>query len=148
MTWHRIGFCQIITILVSNDAAIYLKKSLLHYFPDISLSQEDAKAVDCHHHLRNVWFNGLSKKLATYMKIQLQSDLSQIDGVLRISTNIEAVIRAIDKEFSLCANYPKGKGDQFKFWICQNHPGALLLHLQHANGSRQDICVEAAGSIY
>ena len=30
---------------------------------------------------------------------------------------IDSVLRAIDKEFSLPANYPKGHGDWFKFWM-------------------------------
>ena len=32
----------------------------------------------------------------------------------------EAVLRAIDKEFSLPANYPKGHGDMFLHWLKQN----------------------------
>jgi hypothetical protein len=38
----------------------------------------------------------------------------------------EAVLRAIDKEFSLPANYPKGHGDMFLHWLKRNHPGACL----------------------
>ena len=86
--------------------------------------------------------------MTEYMKKILQKDLLQIDGGLRVSTNIVSLIRAVDKMFSLCANYPKGKGDLFRLWMKIYHPGALLLHLKNAQGSRQDICVESAGSIY
>ena len=30
----------------------------------------------------------------------------------------------------------------------KNHPGALLLHVERASGSRQDLCVEGAGAVY
>ena len=55
-----------------------------------------------------------------------------------------ALIRAFDKEFSLCANYPKGHGELF----CATHSGELLLHVERSSGSRQDIFVEGAPAIY
>jgi hypothetical protein len=67
---------------------------------------------------------------------QLKNDLEEIDCRLRLSTSIDLVLRAVDKEFSLCANYPKGHGQLFCEWIKQNHPGSLLLHVERASGSR------------
>ena len=61
---------------------------------------------------------------------------------------MSAVIRAFDKEFSLNANYPKGHGELFKEWIKENHEGELLLHVERAGGSRQDLFVEGAPAIY
>ena len=35
------------------------------------------------------------------------------DNPFRVSTSVEALLIAFDKEFSLCANYPKGHGELF-----------------------------------
>ncbi len=78
----------------------------------------------------------------------MQEELDQIDDFLRVSTSFEALLRALDKEFSLCANYPKGHGEQFLAWILKHHPGALLFHVERAAGSRQDFAVEGAGAVY
>ena len=62
---------------------------------------------------------------------------------------MEAVLRAVDKEFSLPANYPKGHGDQFKFWLKEYHPEVLLfIAVQRTSGSRQDLAVEGAAAVY
>ena len=42
---------------------------------------------------------------------------------LSVHREIESLTRAIDKELSLMAIYPKGKGDEFKFWVQDNNPG-------------------------
>ncbi len=65
---------------------------------------------DCMHHLRNVWFGGMEKKLTVSLIILLWSSLDIIDPKLRVTASISAIIRAVDKEFSLLANYPKGHG--------------------------------------
>ena len=105
-------------------------------------------AVDCYNHLQNVWLGGMIKVLSTYLKEKLSDGLEYIDTRLRVSPNIEMVLRAADKEFSLCANYPKGHGELFYKWMDQYHPGTLLLHVERASGSRQDLCVEGAGAVY
>ena len=61
---------------------------------------------------------------------------------------MDAVLRAVDKEFSLPANYPKGHGDQFKYWLHKYHPGVLLVAVERTSGSRQDLAVEGAAAIY
>ena len=72
----------------------------------------------------------------------LCTSLDEIDPKLRVSSSISTIIRAIDTEFSLSANYPKGHGDLFAEWVLQRYPGALLLHVERAAGSRQDLCTE------
>ncbi len=57
-------------------------------------------------------------------------------------------LRAVDKEFSLPANYPKGHGDMFKYWLELNHPGALLVPVERSSGSRQDLACEGAAAVY
>ena len=104
--------------------------------------------VDCHHHLRNVWIKALNTHLSKYLNALMLDDLKVIDFRYRVSTKFDVVLRAIDKEFSLPANYPKGHGVMFKTWMDFNHPGALLLPVEHASGSRQDLTVEGAASVY
>ena len=111
--------------------------------PDVMVLQQD-----CHHHMRNVWIGALTKRLSNYLNEVLACDLDAIDFRLRVSTMIDAVLRAVDKEFSLPANYPKGHGDQFKHWLKKNHPGALLVPVQRTSGSRQDLSVEGAAAVY
>ena len=62
----------------------------------------------CHHHLRNVWFGAVTKRLSGYLNELLQADLECIDRRYRVSTKMDSLLRAVDKEFSLPANYPKG----------------------------------------
>eukprot|EP00957_Ditylum_brightwellii_P199082 15175856-Ditylum_brightwellii.AAC.1 len=61
---------------------------------------------------------------------------------------MESLLRAVDKEFSLCANYTKDHGDLIHEWIEHNHPGVLLLYIERTSGSRQDLAVEGAGAVY
>ena len=104
--------------------------------------------VDCWNHLRNVWLGGMTKALSSHLRGILLNDLDNIEKRLRVSTSIENILRAVDKEFSLAANYPKGHGELFRKWIETHHPGAVLLHVERTAGSRQDMCVEGAGTIY
>ena len=77
----------------------------------------------------------------------LRLSLDEIDSKLQVTTLISAMIRAIDKEFSLSANYPKGHGQLFLEWMREKHPGKLLLHVERASGSRQDLCTEGCMAI-
>ena len=104
--------------------------------------------VDCWNHLQNVWLGGMSKALSAFLNEHLTNYLEHIDPRLRVSTKIEMILRAVDKEFSLCANYPKGHGELFRDWMNVYHPGAVLFHVERTSGSRQDLCVEGAGAIY
>ena len=58
------------------------------------------------------------------------------------------LICAFDKEFSLCANYPKGHGALFREWMKSNHPEELMLHVTRSGGNRMDILLEASPAIY
>ena len=102
----------------------------------------------CHHHLRNIWWKWLEVSLSKYLRDALQGSLKEIDPSLRVSTNISDIIRAVDKEFSLPANYPKGHGKAFLHWLRKYHPGAILLPTERATGARHDLNVEGAGAIY
>ena len=104
--------------------------------------------LDCMNHLRNVWFGGVEKALTKHLNELLRTSLDDIDTMLRVTASISAIIRAIDKEFSLSANYPKGHGELFKAWMKKNYPGALLFHVERAAGSRQDLCTEGSLAIF
>jgi hypothetical protein len=103
---------------------------------------------DCHNHLRNVWIGAITKRMSAYLDELLACDLESIHFRYRVTTMMDAVLRAIDKEFSLPANYPKGHGDQFKHWLKLHHPGALLVPVERSSGSRQDLDVEGAAAVY
>ena len=103
---------------------------------------------DCMNHLRNVWFDNMERALTKELNILLQSSLDEIDSQLRVTLSMSAIICAVDKELSLSANYPSGHGKLFLEWIREYHPGVLLLHLQCAAGSRQDLCMEGLMPIY
>lgn len=123
------------------NAAQKLRRILTDLIPGVCYE------YDCMHHLRNVWFGNMEKALTKTLNAILRSDLDLIDPKLRVTASISAIIRAIDKEFSLSANYPKGHGELFREWMRENYPGELLLHVERASGSRQDLCTEGSMAI-
>ena len=104
--------------------------------------------MDCMHHLRNVHLKGVEKALTTYLNTYLKDTIEDIDPSLCVSSSMSALIRAFDKEFSLCANYRKGHGMLYNKWMKEHHAGELLLHVERAGGARHDLFVEGAPAIY
>ena len=90
----------------------------------------------------------MTKELSSFLRDFMISELDCIDTRLRVTTSIDAILRAVDKELSLTTNYPKGHRESVRKWIDTHHTGAILLHVEQATGSRQDLCVEEAGAIY
>ena len=72
----------------------------------------------------------MTKALSAFLRVELGDELDTIDPGLRVSPNVEMILRVVDKEFSLCANYPKRHGGRFTKWIDIHHPGALLIHVE------------------
>lgn len=103
---------------------------------------------DCMNHLRNVWLGNAEKVLTKDLNVHLRASLDKIDPKLRVNESMSAIICAVDKEFSLSANYPKGHGKIFLEWIREYYPGVLLLHVERAAGSRQDLCTEGSMATY
>jgi hypothetical protein len=99
-------------------------------------------------HLRNVWFGSMEKTLTRELNLHLRASLDEIDPKLRVTTSVSAIICAVDKEFSLSASYPKSHGKLFLEWIREYYPGVLLLHVERAAGSRQDLCTEGSMAVY
>ena len=96
------------------------------------------------HHLCNVWFGNMEKKLTTQLNCILRPSLAEIDPMLRVLASISALIREIDKEFSVSSNYLKGHGELFLEWMQAHHPGELLLHVERVSGLVQDMCTEGS----
>ena len=78
---------------------------------------------------------------------KIREKIYDINSRLRVSSSIESVPCAVNKEFSLCANYPKEHGELFHEWNDTYHPGALLLQVERVSGSRQDLAVEGEGAV-
>ena len=53
----------------------------------------------------------------------MKDKIYYIDMRLRLSTSMEPLLRAFDKEFRFCANYKKFNGELFCTWMEENHPG-------------------------
>jgi len=94
--------------------------------------------IDCWNHLRNIWLGAAMKALSKSIKDELDDSLAQCDPRLRVRTEIEQLIRAIDKEFSQMGNYAKGHGaKQFGPWLKRTYPSDFVLTEERAQGSRQ-----------
>ena len=102
-------------------------------------------SIDCWHHLRNVWFGAVIKKLGENLEEVLGHDFEQIHFSLRVTTDIGNIIRAIEKYFGEQANYTKGKGSMYYDYMRRYHQGVYLFPVSRAcGGARQDIGVEGA----
>ena len=78
----------------------------------------------------------------------LKYKIDDIDPCLRASTSIEPLLRAFDKDFIFCENYPKVHGEVFHPCMKENHQEGFLLFVERALGSRQDLVVEGSGVVY
>eukprot|EP00956_Cyclotella_meneghiniana_P014747 scaffold22205_cov76-Cyclotella_meneghiniana.AAC.14 len=82
------------------------------------------------------------------MREVLADDLIELPAIYRINLDIDDLFRCIDKEFSKTANYAKGHGSEFFWWMQEFHPDAYLFPVIRAlGGTRQDLCVEAAPAV-
>ena len=95
-----------------------------------------------------MWLRGIKKALSTLLSNTMSEELDEIDLWMRFSTSIKSVLRDVNKEFSLCANYSKVHGELFGKQIETYHPVALILHIERALGYHQDLYVEGAGALY
>jgi hypothetical protein len=130
------------------DRRVKEKKEELGGLPNDEDSSLTVIIQDCHGHMRNIFINGITKRMSSYLARVLAEDLEGIDKRLRVGTTFDMVLIAIDKEFSIPANYPKGHGPEFKHWLKAHHPGALLVPVQRTAGSRQDLATEGAAAVY
>ena len=86
--------------------------------------------------------------IRNYMSTLIKDNLEENAPELRVSPRFENMCRAFDKEFSLCANYPKGWGSNFRLWMKENHSGELLFHVERACKGRMDVVSMVSMEIY
>jgi hypothetical protein len=78
----------------------------------------------------------------------LADDLAAIPSLYRMTLEVEDLFRGCEKSFSGNANYAKGQGSQFTYWMSTNHSTAYLYPLARScGGARQDLCVEGAPAV-
>ena len=82
--------------------------------------------MDCHNHMRNVFFaNPIKKALSADLLNLLKDSLSEIDRSLRVGTVHTSFSISYNKEFSQCCNYPKGGGMFFTTYLRKKFPHRL-----------------------
>eukprot|EP00957_Ditylum_brightwellii_P004309 327210-Ditylum_brightwellii.AAC.1 len=99
---------------------------------------------DCHHHLRNVWFSQVERKLSKALKLVLEDGVDAIYPSLHVTTSPSNFYVAVYKGTSITNNYAKGYGEDFFMYMKEHNNGQLLWHVQRTLGSRQDIITEGA----
>ena len=67
--------------------------------------------IDCWHHLRNIWIDEMTKRLSIRVKALVCDSLERIPHKWRVGTSLKTLLYAVDKEFALAINYPKGRGN-------------------------------------
>ena len=89
------------------------------------ISEEEIRIrqSDCWHHLRNTWIGNTVKVLGAHLTDTLAEDLENIPTIYRVSTEISALMISTEKYFGTQANYVKGKGSMFLWWMRTTHPG-------------------------
>ena len=80
----------------------------------------------CSHHLFNVRFSAVIKKLYAHLSELLEEDIEEIHYSLPVTTDIGNILCGIEKYFGGTANYAKGKGYMFMDYMCRYHPTAYL----------------------
>ena len=98
--------------------------------------------------MHNIRIEHVTIRLSNYLTDILAQDLDNIHFRYHVSTMFNAVLHAVDKEFSLPANYPKGYGDMFLHLLRLPHPGVFLVPAQRTPGSRQDLAAEGAAAVF
>ena len=90
--------------------------------------------IDCWHHICNVWFGNVSKQMNKTLQEVLGDQLSDLPLNYRIHTDIVASLHAIEKECTKTANYAKGHGDEFHYYMKMYHHEAYLFPFARACG--------------
>ena len=103
---------------------------------------------DCWQHLRNIFLAEMSSAQAKHMQAEMQSELDTFSSWERMSTEYSQLLRSTYKEFHHGCRYYKGKGKPYDLWLRETHPKAFVVHLERADGGRQDLDYDAAIPMY
>ena len=106
------------------------------------------RQADCWHHLRNTWIGNTVTVMSRHLAGVLSEDLEQIPTMYRVTMEASSLMIATEKYFGIQANYVKGKGSMFLWWIRTYHSGVYLYATARAcGGTRQDGDTEGAGPV-
>ena len=104
--------------------------------------------LDCWQHMRNIFLKHMSAAQAKHVGEQLQPQLEKFSAWERMSTEFSQLLRAAYREFHHGQRYYKGKGKEFWEWLRREYPAVFTLHLERAEGGRQDLDFDAAVPLY
>lgn len=119
-----------------------------------SMSEDERTAatrthkVDCWQHLRNIFLAEMSAAQAKHVQAELQPELDTFGAWERMSTDFSQLLRASFKEFHHSCRYYKGQGRSYSVWLRETHPTDFTIHLERADGGRQDLDYDAAVPLY
>lgn len=103
---------------------------------------------DCSQHIRNIFLAEMSRAQAQHVQKELQPELDTFAAWERMNTNFDQLLRAAFKEFHHSCRYYKGQGRSFNVWLRETHPTGFCIHLERADGGRQDLDYDAALPLY
>lgn len=95
--------------------------------------------VDCWQHMRNIFLAEMSAEMARHVKAELQPELDTFSAWERMSTDFTQLLRASFKEFHHSCRYYKGQGRSYTVWLRETHPTSFAIHLERAEGGRQEV---------
>lgn len=104
--------------------------------------------IDCWQHLRNIFLAEMSRAQAQHLHAELRAELETFAAWERMSTEFSQLLRAAFKEFHHSCRYYKGQGRAFNVWLRDTYPTDFSLHLERADGGRQDLDYDAAVPLY
>lgn len=82
------------------------------------------------------------------MKDELKAELDTFASWERMTTEFSQLLRASFKEFHHACRYYKGQGRSYSVWLLETYPSSFSIHLERADGGRQDLDYDAAVPMY
>ena len=155
--------------LLGEEIARQVEQELGHAtWASMSAMEQEAAtrthAQDCWQHIRNIVLAEMSRAMAAHVKVELQPELDTFSAWERMSTEFSQLPRAAYKvtpaswmhpcvlpchqEFHHGCRYYKGKGREYGVWLMDTHPTDFVIHLERAEGGRQDLDYDAAIPLY
>ena len=140
---------QILTEIAANE-----KKAEMGAAAWDALSEaEQQQAVrmhklDCHNHMRNIFLAPMSEAMSKHVAIELKEYLNAFTSWERMTTDFNQLLRGCYKEFHHGNKYYHGKGREFWAWLKATYPLDFAMHLERADGGRQDLAFDAAVPMY
>eukprot|EP00966_Prymnesium_polylepis_P234411 5422510-Prymnesium_polylepis.2 len=103
---------------------------------------------DCQQHMRNIILNHMSEKQAKHVEAELAADLQAFSAHERVTTNFGDLLRGVYNNFHAGGRYYKGHSADFESWMLEHYPDVFYIHVERADGGRQDLPYDAALPIY